>query len=111
MRNRMKGFYRVKSLNPARGSARSSFNSQPFFSATDESSMDGFANNVALGKELERLIVESDDSIENKDLLKKLASLKYRDVLRETLQEMTRKVSEASELAGKLCARVSSKWK
>ena len=73
MRNRMKGFYRVKSLNPARGTARTSFNSTPFFSGADENSMEGHSNKMALNKELERFILESEETDENKEVLKKLA--------------------------------------
>ena len=71
--------------NPARGTARTSYNASPFFSQADEYSMEGSSNNTAIGKEMERLINESEETQENKDLLRKLASLKYKDILNETL--------------------------
>lgn len=80
MRNRMKGYSKMKGGYQSKKGGVIGLNDD-----------DDIIKSNQLPKDLDRIIKEMDESNENKDILRDVAKLKYKDVIKETIFEYERK--------------------
>lgn len=79
MRNRMKGFYRVRNFNTRTGNGRNN---------NDDEDLCKTGN---ISKEIEKIINDVDETDDHKNAMKKFYQLKHKDIIKETLGEYSRR--------------------